>query len=153
MRDGKVERHTGDRSRRRTARAAFVALIAPMLAAACSSGASQQIDDLSSTAAAARLIAADRLAGSVPSHYSHRLLANLADEVKTTTGALKPGSLPSSISSSTRAASNALEAVIRSEGSAVEANDAPRLHAAMDRAQALHDRLQALSQQAEAAER
>ena len=152
MRDEQVGRHRRHGPRRRTRVLPVLSLVAAVLLSACSGGAEQQIDDLSSNAAAARMIAADRLAGSVPSHYSSRLLADLSDEVKTTADALKPGSLPSSLSSSALAASHDLQAVIQTEQDAVESGDASRLRAAMDRAGALHERLQSLSQQAEAAE-
>jgi hypothetical protein len=153
MREARGKRHTGSQRRSRAALAAVLPLVVPMLLAACSGGASQQIDDLSSNAAAVRLVAADRLAGSVPSLYASRLLAALANEAQTTANSLKSASLPGPLSSSAAAASNDLQAIIQNEQAAIEANDAPRLHAAMERAQALHERLQALSQQAEAAER
>jgi hypothetical protein len=136
-------RWTAGRLARRLAVGAAVLLLS-----ACSGSPSQQIDQLASSAAAARLVAADRLSGSVPPHYTRRLLASLASEVKSGTRSLEPGSLPAPLAAQALASARDLASVIGDEQRAVETGDARGLRAAMLRAQSVAQRLQALSRRA-----
>jgi hypothetical protein len=122
-----------------------------ILLAACSGDPSQQIDDLASSAASARLVAADRLAGAVPRPYARRLLADLAGEVTKGAESLKPGSLTPDVAAPALATARELRAVLRDERRALEAGDRDGLRAAMQRAGSVAGRLRALSKRASAA--
>jgi hypothetical protein len=123
-------------------------VVSAILLTACSGDPSRQIDRLASSAATARLIAADRLSGAVPSHFSRRLLADLSNEVKTGAESLGRESLPAPLQGQVLASAAELRRVLADEQKAVEADDRGRLRAAMLRAQAAAGRLRALSQRA-----